>query len=116
MPSRIITTDRAGQIWNRITWCCLLIFVLSGLVAMLVQTTLPANLGYPQLHSPGVPDSVPPPAHACALAVSLLRALLATAGRSKASRLGHPARGAVLIAWTVFTVVTLLVVVLSFVS
>ncbi|BDQ39504.1 hypothetical protein [Cutibacterium granulosum] len=116
MPSRIITTDRAGQIWNRITWCCLLIFVLSGLVAMLVQTTLPANLGYPQLHSPGVPDSVTYTVIACEIAAFLVPALLATSCGRKASRLGHSARGAVLIAWAVFAVVTLLVVVLSFVS
>lgn len=83
---------------------------------MLVQTTLPANLGYPQLHSPGVPDSVTYTVIACEIAAFLVPALLATSCGRKASRLGHSARGAVLIAWAVFTVVTLLVVVLSFVS
>ena len=52
---RIITTDRAGSIWAGITWCSLFLFIVAGIIGMMAQTMLPANLGYPQLHDSGVP-------------------------------------------------------------
>ena len=42
---RIITTDRAGSIWAGITWCSLLLFIVAGIIGMMAQTMLPANLG-----------------------------------------------------------------------
>jgi hypothetical protein len=56
---RIITKDRAGIIWSCITWCSLLLMIPAGLAGMMLQTLLPANLGYPQLIRPACPSGSP---------------------------------------------------------
>ncbi|WP_130866394.1 hypothetical protein [Acidipropionibacterium timonense] len=111
---RIVTTDRAGIIWHGITWAATLLFVFSGLAAMLVQTLLPANLGYPQLHSPGVPDWVTIVVIGAEILAFLIPPIIVSSCGRKAARLGHPARQPVIGSWLVFAVVTVLVITLGF--
>ncbi|MDO4412702.1 hypothetical protein [Cutibacterium sp.] len=105
---RIITTDRAGSIWAGITWCSLLLFIVSGLLAMMAQTVLPANLGYPQLHDSGVPAWLTWTVVGVDIAAFFVPPLVTTSCGRKAKRLGHPVRSAVRIAWVTFAVVTLI--------
>lgn len=109
---RIVTTDRAGSIWAGITWCSLLLFILSGLAGMMAQTLLPANLGYPQLHYSGVPTWLTWTVVAVDIAAFLVPPLVTTSCARKAKRLGHPVRGAVRLSWCTFAFVAVVSLVL----
>lgn len=115
MPvDRIITKDRAGIIWSGITWCSLLLMIPAGLAGMMLQTLLPANLGYPQLHSPGVPFWLSLTVLVCELLAFAIPAIVCTVCNSKATRLGHPVRGAVAIGWGVLGLVVAISLMLWF--
>lgn len=111
---RIITTDRAGSIWAGITWCSLLLFIVAGIVGMMAQTMLPANLGYPQLHDSGVPAWLTWTVIGLDIVAFFIPPLVTTSCGRKAKRLGHPVRSAVQIAWTTFAVVTVISLLLVF--
>ena len=105
---RIITTDRAGSIWAGITWCSLLLFIVAGIVGMMAQTMLPANLGY------GVPAWLTWTVIGLDIVAFFIPPLVTTSCGRKAKRLGHPVRSAVQIAWTTFAVVTVISLLLVF--
>ena len=111
---RIITTDRAGSICAGITWCSLLLFIVAGIVGMMAQTMLPANLGYPQLHDSGVPAWLTWTVIGLYIVAFFIPPLVTTSCGRKAKRLGHPVRSAVQIAWTTFAVVTVISLLLVF--
>ena len=102
--SRIITRDRAGIIWSGITWCSLLLVVPAGLAGMMLQTLLPANLGYPQLDTSEavVPRWLSLTVLGCELAAFAVPAIVCTVCNRKAKKLGHPVKGAVMLGWGVF--------------
>ncbi|AZZ40219.1 hypothetical protein C0Z10_11165 [Acidipropionibacterium jensenii] len=115
MPeARIITTNRAGIIWSGITWCSLLLVIPAGIAGMMMQTLLPANLGYPQIDATGVPRWLSLTVLATEIAVFAVPAIVCTLCNRKASRMGHPVNGAVAAGWGVFGLVAVIGVLLWF--
>lgn len=109
---RIVTTRRAGLIWGYLAWASLVLFALSGFAAMMAQTMLPANLGYPQLRSPGVPAWVGGVVVGVEVVAFLVPAVVTTICARRARLLGAPNRRPAVVAWAVFAVVTCAVVLL----
>ncbi len=115
MPEgRIITSNRAGVIWSGITWSSLLLVIPAGLVGMMMQTLLPANLGYPQIDAGGVPRWLSLTVLGVEIAAFAIPAIVCTGCNRKAKRLGHPVRGAVMLGWGVFGLVAVIGVLLWF--
>lgn len=111
---RIITKDRAGIIWSGITWCSLLLVIPAGMAGMMLQTLLPANLGYPQLDAGNVPRWLSLTVLVSEIAAFAIPAIVCTACNSKAKRMGHPVGTAVAIGWGVFGLVAAIGLVLWF--
>ena len=85
-----------------------------GIIGMMAQTMLPANLGYPQLHDSGVPTWLTWTVVGLDVVAFFIPPLVTTSCGRKAKRLGHPVRSAVQIAWATFAVVTVISFLLVF--
>lgn len=99
---------------GRYHWCSLLLFIVAGIIGMMAQTMLPANLGYPQLHDSGVPTWLTWTVVGLDVVAFFIPPLVTTSCGRKAKRLGHPVRSAVQISWATFTVVTVISFLLVF--